>query len=86
MLVPYGWNESRIPIKLVVHIISAHILFKDDKSLFSNFKSNILNSLNFFGKRDNEVQPDETSIQLENHVNLNPFVKVTFEGVTVTKF
>ena len=79
MLVPYGLNQPRIPIKLVVHIKSAQVLVKNETSLISKFKNSLLD---FFVKKETS-QTESTAIQIENEIDLNPYVKVTFDGVTV---
>ncbi len=87
---PYGLNEPRQPIKLYVIIHHAFILVKKHASIIHQLKSNLSQSI--FGKPGRSVKPEHstlssTPIETPSKISappsdLNPYVKVTFDGET----
>lgn len=90
---PYGLHEPRQPIILYINIYHAFILVKHEKGILNQFKSNLFGS--FIGAETSSTnkakcESDSTAtaanqIEADTIVNisqLNPYVKVTFDGET----
>ena len=82
ILVPYGLTGPTKMLKLVINIYSAKILEEKEISLVDKVK-------NLFGYKqiDNSIsQVEQVSLLLsddESKTKLNPFIRVSFGGLTV---
>lgn len=77
-MVPYGLNQSRHFYKLIFSIYNAHILVKNQTSYLGLFKNGFWS---MFSKANSEA--NNTEKQEDSDVNLNPFLRITFSGMTV---
>lgn len=83
-MVPYGLTGPTQLLKLVINIYSAQILEQKDTSIIDAVKK-------LFGQKQNEnmSQVEQVSLLLFNDdepkSKLNPFIRVSFGGLTVIK-
>jgi hypothetical protein len=81
LFLPYGFNEPRLTIQLLVRVFNAYVLIKQEEKLFDSF-------INIFSKKE-DIASDKfflnnsTTIQMSENFEFNLYVKITFNGETV---
>ena len=79
MFVPYGLTEPRRLVLLKVKISHALILVKLKETFMNQFKNNIFSMFHNANK-----ESENTVLEMpEVFDNLNPYIKITFDGQTV---
>lgn len=87
LFVPYPLKEQRQPIKLYVDIGHAFILVKKESSVLTQLKTNLLETLSLTDSHQKNNQPNISGDTDKNEAvinipDLNPFVKITYNGET----
>lgn len=100
LLYPYGLNNSRQFVRVSVHINKAQILVKSENNIFEQFRSSIFNVNQWLNSNDQAEDENESELEIiiDKNLNpndvqsrkirsiLNPFVKVSYAGLTVSFF
>lgn len=73
---------------MTLEINEASILVKSGNTIFDQFRMSVFNTTNWFGgsglnENSNNLTEQEELIENTHKANINPYVKVTYAGITV---